>query len=74
MSELVDEVEVKWLGEWYTNVADISGIDVLGELRDGGSNTSEDLHERASVEVVVVGVGMEIVRLNLDGDGESGVE
>lgn len=69
LSDSLDEVQVEWVGEHHTDVADISGIDVLegfeSEEEEGGSGWT------GSVEVVVVGVGMEVIRLSLDGNGDT---
>lgn len=71
----IEEVQVEWLGEWYTDVADISAIDVWRGRDTGGERYQEDGVDRDEseceedfVEVVIVGVGMEVLRLDLRGN------
>ena len=58
---LLEAVQVKLTGNAWTGAVDVSGMEILGETRtiDGAGGMS----------ILVVGVGMEVLRIAWDGDG-----
>ena len=64
---LLENIQVRKMWEGWTCVADVSEIGVIRSDCDGAGQ-----HQTSkSVEIVTVGVGMEVLRLRLDGEENS---